>query len=50
MKGRQWKRLDDAPENFLNRLIWRWMTDPIGFVMTRKMRLGIQRRTETDHA
>jgi hypothetical protein len=38
--------LDYAPENFLNRLMWRWLTDPIGFVMTRKMLLGIKRRAE----
>ena len=43
-------QLDYAPENFLNRLIWRWMTDPIGFVMTRKMLLGIKRRAEAVHA
>jgi hypothetical protein len=38
--------LDYAPENFPNRLMWRWLTDPIGFVMTRKMLLGIKRRAE----
>ena len=34
--------LDYAPRSFALRLIWEWFTDPIGFVMTRKMLLGIQ--------
>jgi hypothetical protein len=26
--------------------MWQWFTDPIGFVMTRKMLLGIKQRAE----
>jgi len=38
--------LDYAPDNFANTLIWRVMTEPIGFVMERKMLLGIKQRAE----
>jgi hypothetical protein len=38
--------LDYAPSSFALRLIWEWFTDPIGFVMTRKMLLGIKQRVE----
>ena len=41
-------RLDYAPRTFANALLWKWMTDPIGFVMTRKMLLTIKQRVE-DH-
>lgn len=39
-------RLDYAPRSFGLRLMWEWFTDPIGFVMTRKMLLGIKQRAE----
>jgi hypothetical protein len=39
-------RLDYAPRNFGARLMWEWMTDPIGFVMMRKMLLTIRERVE----
>lgn len=39
-------RLDYAPRSFVFKLIWEWFTDPIGFVMTRKMLLEIKRRSE----
>lgn len=39
-------RLDYAPCSFAPKLIWEWFTDPIGFVMTRKMLLGIKGRAE----
>ena len=39
-------RLDYAPRTFLLRLTWEWLTDPIGFVMTRKMLLTIKQRVE----
>ena len=39
-------RLDYAPRSFALKLIWEWITDPIGFVMTRKMLLGIKQRAE----
>jgi hypothetical protein len=42
---RQW--VDYAPNNWMNRLIWRVFTEPIGFVMTCKMLLGIKQRVET---
>jgi hypothetical protein len=38
--------LDYAPRSFGLRLMWEWFTDPIGFVMTRKMLLGIKQRAE----
>ena len=34
------------PDNFANRLIWRVMTEPMGFVMMRQMLIGIKRRAE----
>lgn len=40
------ERLDYAPDNFANKLIWRIMTDPMAFIMTRKMLLTIKRRVE----
>ncbi len=39
-------RLDYAPRSLAFNLIWQWMTDPIGFVMTRRMLLGIKQRAE----
>ncbi len=39
-------RLDYAPCSFASRLIWEWFTDPIGFVMTRKMLLTLKQRAE----
>ena len=36
----------DYPPTLLNRLIWRVLTDPISFVMERKMLLGIKGRAE----
>lgn len=39
--------LDYQPDNLVNRLMWRVFTEPIGFVMTRKMLLGIKQRVET---
>ena len=39
-------RLDYAPRSFAFKLTWEWFTDPIGFVMTRKMLLGIKQRAE----
>jgi len=38
--------LDYEPANFLNNLIWRVLTEPIGFVMMRKLLLGIKERAE----
>lgn len=38
--------LDYAPRSFALKVIWHWFTDPIGFVMTRKMLLGIKQRAE----
>jgi hypothetical protein len=38
--------LDYAPRSFALKLTWEWFTDPIGFVMTRKMLLGIKQRAE----
>jgi hypothetical protein len=38
--------LDYAPRTFALKLIWEWFTDPIGFVMTRKMLLEIKKRAE----
>jgi hypothetical protein len=38
--------LDYAPRSFAFKAIWEWITDPIGFVMTRKMLLGIKQRAE----
>lgn len=38
--------LDYAPRSFANKLIWQVITDPLGFVMTRKMLLAIKRRVE----
>jgi hypothetical protein len=35
-------RLDYAPRSFASRVIWIWFTDPIGFVMTRKMLLTLK--------
>jgi hypothetical protein len=39
--------IDYQPDNFINRLLWRVITEPIGFVMTRKMLLGIKGRVES---
>ncbi len=39
-------RLDYAPHSFGSKLTWEWLTDPIGFVMTRKMLLTIKQRAE----
>jgi hypothetical protein len=36
----------DYPPTLLNRLIWRVFTDPISFVMERKMLVGIKARVE----
>ena len=38
--------LDYAPRSFALKMIWEWFTDPIGFVMTRKMLLEIKQRAE----
>ncbi len=40
-------RLDYAPRTFGSKVTWAWLTDPIGFVMTRKMLLTIKKRAET---
>ncbi|MBK8048561.1 MAG: hypothetical protein IPK16_16450 [Anaerolineales bacterium] len=40
-------RTDYAPRTFASRLTWEWITDPIGFVMLRKMLLTIQQRAES---
>ncbi len=42
-------RLDYAPHSFGLKLLWEWLTDPIGFVMTRKMLLGVKQRAENAH-
>lgn len=42
-------RLDYAPRSFGLKLVWEWLTDPIGFVMTRRMLLGIKQRAENTH-
>lgn len=42
-------RLDYAPRSFGLKLVWEWLTDPIGFVMTRKMLLGVKQRAERTH-
>lgn len=39
-------RLEYAPHTFGLKFIWEWSTDPIGFVMTRRMLLGIKERAE----
>jgi hypothetical protein len=39
--------IDYQPDNLFNRLLWRVITEPIGFIMTRKMLLGIKRRVES---
>ncbi len=39
-------RLDYAPRTLAFKLIWEVFTDPIGFVMMRKMLLGIKQRVE----
>lgn len=39
--------LDYAPRTFALKLVWEWFTDPIGFVMIRKMLLEIKKRAET---
>jgi len=39
-------RLDYNPPSAMNFLIWHVLTDPIGFVMMRRMMLGIQDRAE----
>jgi len=39
-------RLDYAPRPFGMRVMWEWITDPLGFVMTRRMLLGIKERAE----
>lgn len=38
--------VDYAPRSFANKLIWEVFTDPIGFVMTRRMLLGVKARAE----
>jgi hypothetical protein len=38
--------IDYQPDSFINRLLWRVFTEPIGFVMRRKMLLGIKERVE----
>ncbi len=38
--------LDYQPRSLMNRLIWDWMTEPIGFVMMRKMLRGIRDQAE----
>ena len=38
--------LDYAPHSFALKLTWEWFTDPIGFVMTRKMLLEIKHLAE----
>jgi hypothetical protein len=38
--------LDYAPRSLAFNVMWQWFTDPIGFVMTRKMLLGIKQRAE----
>jgi hypothetical protein len=43
-------RLDYAPRTFALKLTWEWFTDPIGFVMTRKMLLGIKQRSEDNRS
>jgi hypothetical protein len=43
-------RLDYAPRPFGMRLVWEWITDPLGFVMTRRMLLGIKERAERSSA
>jgi hypothetical protein len=43
-------RLDYAPRTFALKLTWEWFTDPIGFVMTRKMLLGIKQRAEDNRS
>ncbi len=42
LRGRQ----TYAPDTFANRLIWRVITEPMGFVMMRQMLIGIKRRAE----
>jgi hypothetical protein len=42
--------LDYAPRTRMFKFIWEWMTDPIGFVMTRKMLLTIKQRAEAQRA
>ncbi len=42
--------LDYAPHTFGQKAIWELTTDPIGFVMTRKMLLGIKQRAEAHPA
>lgn len=39
-------RLDYAPRTMGMRMMWEWITDPLGFVMTRRMLLGIKERAE----
>ena len=39
--------IDYMPENFLNKLIWRAITDPLGFVMMRKMLLTMKYLAES---
>ena len=38
--------LDYAPRSFALKLTWEWFTDPIGFVMTRRMLLEIKQLAE----
>ena len=38
--------LDYAPRVFAARLMWEVFTDPIGFVMTRKMLINLKQRVE----
>ncbi len=42
LRGRQ----TYAPDTFANRMIWRVITEPMGFVMMRQMLIGIKRRAE----
>jgi hypothetical protein len=39
-------RLDYGPSNLINTIAWRVFTDPISFVMERRMLLGIKQRAE----
>jgi hypothetical protein len=39
-------RMDYQPRSFTNWLIWRFFSEPLNFVMERKMLLGIQKRAE----
>jgi hypothetical protein len=39
---------DDYPPTLANVVIWRLITEPVHFVMERKMLLGIKQRAEAD--